>query len=83
MIKQIKPDAVRPNVYDCMDKINELIDAVNALQSRLDSSTEPEIPADPYAEQRKWIGKLCWFWDCPGAPRCIDILVKIDKKHSH
>lgn len=20
-------------------------------------------PADPYAEQRKWIGKLCKFWD--------------------
>lgn len=24
--------------------------------------TEQETPADPYAEQRKWIGKLCWFW---------------------
>ena len=22
-----------------------------------------ETPADPYAEQRKWIGKLCRFWD--------------------
>ena len=21
------------------------------------------IKKDPYAEQRKWIGKLCWFWD--------------------
>lgn len=24
---------------------------------------EPKAIRDPYAEQRKWIGKLCTFWD--------------------
>lgn len=58
-------------------KINELVDVVNALQSRLDSYVGPEMPADQYAEQRKWIGKLCRFWDSPDAPKCTGILVKI------
>lgn len=52
---------------DCINKINELVDAVNVLQESMDlvQSTlveEPE-PADPYAEQRKWIGKICRFWN--------------------
>lgn len=63
-----------------LDKINEVINAVNALQSRLDSGAEPETLADPYAKQRKWIGKLCWFWDCPGEPKCMGILAKVDDK---
>ena len=58
-------------------KIIELIDAVNALQSRIGSGCAP----DPYAEQRKWVGKLCKFWDHLDAPKCIDILAKIDDEH--
>jgi len=78
MIKQIKPDAVRPNIYDCMDKINELIDAVNALQSRIDSCAQP----DPYSEPRKWIGKLCRFWDDDKSKSVYGVLCGIYKtKH--
>lgn len=62
-------------------KINELVDAVNALQSG--DKTEPETSTDSYVEQRKWIGKLCRFWDHPDAPRCIDILAKIDDEHRY
>ena len=53
------------------EKINELVDAVNSIvsvqekliDSRFVVETKHETPADPYAEQRKWIGKLCKFWD--------------------
>lgn len=45
-----------PSDTEIANKINELIDAVNALQSCL-------APVDPYAEQRKWIGRLCKFGD--------------------
>ena len=53
-------------------KINELVDAVNKIMTwRFETDDEPaETPiiskmenVDPYAEQRKWIGKLCRFWD--------------------
>ena len=51
-------------------KINELVDAVNNLQTSnahiqkdLCEMRHPEAKVDPYAEQRKWIGKLCKFWD--------------------
>ena len=55
-----------PDNEHIMHKINALIDAVNELQqkvgiSKIENTTEST--QDPYAEQRKWIGKLCWFWD--------------------
>lgn len=46
---------------DCIKKINELVDAVNKLQKNATISKMENV--DPYAEQRKWIGKLCRFWD--------------------
>lgn len=69
-------------------KINELIDVVNALVEEnnihekqideLQMKLEPdkcETPADPYAEQRKWIGKLCWFWNNDNEPdTCFGVL---------
>lgn len=52
------------------EKINELVDAVNGLQEAFESihpclkyKDLNKTPADPYAEQRKWIGKLCKFRD--------------------
>lgn len=35
-------------------------------------------PADPYAEQRKWIGKVCWFWDEEEEEKIFGILTTID-----
>lgn len=35
-------------------------------------------PADPYAEQRKWIGKVCWFWDDDNTNSSCGILTSID-----
>ena len=77
---------------DCINKINELVDAVNELQKHeeqhLDLLTElnemrlhqNKAPADPYAEQRKWIGKLCKFWDNLDTNYSLAILEKIIEK---
>lgn len=71
-------------------KINEIVDAVNELQKHeeqhLDLLTElnemrthqNKEPADPYAEQRKWIGKLCKFWDNDDTQLWYGVLTKID-----
>lgn len=70
-------------------KINELVDTVNELQKHeeqhLDLLTElnemrlhqNEEPTDPYAEQRKWIGKLCWVWDDNDDERAFSKLTEI------
>ena len=65
---------------EMQDKINELVDAVNALvyehsdnsdwydetrakNVQKDTESRSENVQDLYAEQRKWIGKLCKFRD--------------------
>lgn len=81
---------------DCIKKINELVDAVNELKKheeqhldlltqlnemRLQNTQKAEF--DPYEEQRKWIGKLCRFWDDDAFITSKDwafgILTSIDK----
>ena len=107
MIEKLK----KQNTWgECLEKLNELVDAVNELQlvkdvmfnridmlnnaicdirnrittlddptyhekaqdmydnAILDALKDKQVdvvvePADPYAEQRKWIGKLCRCWD--------------------
>ena len=63
------------NTKDAFIKINELVDFANAILrdvargyssfSGVDFNNPPQQPepADKYAKQRKWIGKLCKFWD--------------------
>jgi hypothetical protein len=72
-----------------IQKVNELIDAVNVLQAQvaiLEEHAHPTAttePADPYAEQRKWRGKLCKFWDDSDEPEnCVyDVLCNIFDLH--
>ena len=68
-------------------KINELIDTVNSIvsvqekliDSRFVVETKHEEPADPYAEQRKWIGRICEFWDNDETQQRSDgVLTKLD-----
>ena len=69
------------------NKINELVGAVNGLQESMDLVqsilvAEPEkreTSVDPYAEQRKWMGKLCRFWDDDNAIKRFWILDNMDK----
>lgn len=62
------PTTIMPDSAKLMRKINELVDAVNELQTKVNklapniNFAQPEVK-DKFAEQRKWIGKLCWFWD--------------------
>lgn len=69
-----------------IQKINEVVDAVNKILDyaplEMAMKAEPE-PVDPYAEQRKWIGKLCKFWDDSDKPEnCVyDVLCNIFDLH--
>ena len=72
---------------DCIiNKINELVDAVNYHQKWLseiqrDKDTQNisiENVQDKFSEQRKWIGKLCWFWDDEKEEKVCGILTTID-----
>ena len=80
-------------------KINELVDAVNVLQCKnvhIESDLQDlmypkeikgelgENVQDKFAEQRKWIGKLCRFRDEHVAPYCWDygILEDIEDGYS-
>lgn len=51
--------------HKAIEKINEIIELLNAITIDVDGTKcvdGSKASTDPYAEQRKWIGKLCWFW---------------------
>jgi hypothetical protein len=58
--------------------------SVNVHEKQIDKlqmKVEPEkceIPVDPFAKQRKWEGKLCWFWDEDPEDKIVDVLSCID-----
>lgn len=71
---------------DCIiNKINELVDAVNYHQKWLSEiqrdkdiqNTSIENVQVKFAEQRKWIGKLCKFWDIDNDYLYYGLLTKI------
>ena len=72
---------VSPTDMKLATKINELVDAVNELQTKaeiLEENAHPTAKVDPYAEQRKWIDKLCWFWDFQREAAVIGILTDFE-----
>lgn len=94
---------------EVQEKINELVDAVNKLETmakntntvlkslveennvheeqidELQMKLEPEKceTPDEFAEQRKWVGYLCWFWDFKRVNAVIGVLTdfEIDEPH--
>lgn len=76
-----------------VDAVNELQESQNTywtdiaeikkeLQTRAenvlkDTESRPENVQDKFAKQRKWIGKLCWFWDTNKKERVCGILEEI------
>lgn len=87
------PEAMLERHYiisDVYEKINELIEVVNGILDyaplEMAMKAEPELAKnvqDKFAEQRKWIGKLCKFWDDDAFITSKDwaygILTSIDK----
>jgi len=81
------------SIGEMQEKINELVDAVNEIMTwRFETDEDSdwyddpkyrEQPTDPYAEQRKWRGKLCKFWDDSDKPEnCVyDVLCNIFDLH--
>lgn len=84
MIKKITNNQNQIARHKLAEKINELVDAVNSIvsvqekliDSRFVVETKHEDPVDKFAEQRRWIGKLCKFWSDRDKPeKCVyDIL---------
>ena len=82
------PTTIMPDSAKLMRKINELVDAVNKLQKDYDNvcvwvgeqklKTPVENVQDEFAEQRKWIGKLCKFWDDEDEGYVYEILIDIE-----
>ena len=77
------------DIYEntALAKLNEVIDAVNELQTKVNklasniNFAQPEVKEnvqDKFAEQRKWIGKVCWFWDDDNTNSSCGILTNID-----
>ena len=74
MLKKIDIGASK---IEYIETLNSIIDAVNEIMTwrfetddespaenvQPDTVTRPENVQDKFAEQRKWIGKLCKFWD--------------------
>lgn len=60
---------------------NHIADTSKKMADRMIGCTTLDIPKsyknDPYAEQRKWIGKLCWFWDAQEEYKFVGILGEV------
>lgn len=66
-------------IANICETINELVVAVDKLQTRAENvqtetESRPENVQDPYAEQRKWIKKLCMFWNDYKSEYVVDFL---------
>ena len=65
--------------------LESLVEENNIHEKQIDElqmKVEPEkceIHIDQYAEQQKWIGRLCKFWDYDGEEKWFSALEHIDK----
>ena len=86
-------EAIVMTVNTLVDAVNELAHTINNHKCQLNNhlcrllaledpdEPDDELPAenvqDPYAEQRKCICKLCWFWNDDKADKVIGILTGV------
>ena len=64
--QQIQLNNHECRLLDLQNRVTALDDPSYHEDENSDWYDDPkyrEQSADPYAEQRKWIGYLCWFWD--------------------
>lgn len=57
LIGAVNDKQIQLNNHEC-----RLLDLHRRITALDDPTYHEAEPADPYTEQRKWIGKLCWFW---------------------
>lgn len=80
MMKPIQIKMTNDSFTEPVDKFAET--SAKNVQDRMIGCTTLDIPesykTDPYAEQRKWIGKLCRFWDDQDEGYAYAILTGID-----
>ena len=74
---------VAPTAEQQVDKINEIIALLNAIVVDVDGikcidGSKKAEQVDPYAEQKKWIGCLCRFWNFKDGAVDIGILKAVD-----
>lgn len=81
---QKEREAERFEIQEWIGILEEVRKSVNIHEKQIDElqmKLEPEkceTPVDPFAEQRKWIGKLCRFWDTNIGENVWGILGGID-----
>lgn len=59
LVDTVNKQQIQLNNHEC--RLLDLHSRITALEDPTYHEAEPE-PADPYAEQRKWIGCVCRFW---------------------
>lgn len=60
--------------------LSEIVEGIDTIKNYLDLLVFVDDNCkmkDPYTEQRKWIGKLCWFWDNQEEYKFVGILGEI------
>lgn len=83
-------ERVCDKINELVAAVNELTNCVGQLgveftnptppeNVRPDVESRPENMQDPFVEQRKWIGKLCKFWDYEDEEKWFSTLEHIDK----
>ena len=70
-------EAVRKSVNVHEKQIDGLQEAFESIHTCLKYKDLNKTPADPYAEQRKWIGKVCRFFDSDKDDARIGVLSAI------
>lgn len=89
--KPVSSCETQHKINELVDAVNELQKQIDKMSCAiLDLATpngenkalesikaESKTPIDPYAEQRKWIGKLCWFWDIQEEYKFVGILREV------
>jgi hypothetical protein len=91
MIEKLNIDPTQSVVTNhcIINKINEIIDLLNAIvvdvdgTKCIDGSKKPEpaenVQVDEIEQAEKWIGKLCWFSQLYGCHQHIAILKRISE----
>lgn len=78
-------DAKLGSIVTIMAKnANVAEDTTNSkMENVAEDSQSAKIAQDAFAEQRKWIGKLCWFWDDDKKDGSYDVLGYIKEGWEH